>query len=245
MKKILVFSFIVLLVACSSKPKEVKRNFLICENTYNYNYEANIEEKDAIDNTFFDDAAFFGDSRMGTLVLTDIGYKLDVTYVSSLMLSKIDVTVLENDSSSTMLESMHNSEKDIFYLMFGLNELGYRNYEYFRNDLDKLVKDLLSVHPYLQIYLIGLYTPLEAYHLDKDTIYNKVNELNEIIRSVAVDNKIYYLNPNDYLLGDDGFIKEEYVVDGVHLNKSGTLRFYDYLKRHYVRRSDYVEKVCY
>ena len=88
-----------------------------------------------------------------------------------------------------------------------------------------------------------MYTPSNAYSVKKEIIQDKINNMNSLLIDIATRNYVYYLNPNEYLLGEDGYIKDEYSFDGIHFTSLGTDVFIEYLKEH-VGGKMYVKEVC-
>ena len=211
----------------------------------NFDYNNQVPFNNEIDLSYFNNSFIGGDSRVGSLVLYNKLTNADVKYIESLSLNMLNITKLNKDdeNSPTMYQLFMNTDKENIYVMLGLNEIGWSTYEKWGVSYENFIKDLKNNHPNSNIYLILLYTPSNAYLVDKDTLINRVNKMNEVLIDIAKRNFVYYLNINESLVGEDGYIKEEYTFDGIHLTSSGTDVFIEYLRTH-VGGSNYVKEIC-
>ena len=131
-KKFLMMSALVLLLtACKGdKPAKEEEEVVYEDVTYAcravdyYNYSEPVPYSDAIEDSYFDDVLFAGDSRMGAMYLWGTIPNAQVEYVTSLNLWLIDSMPLDNHSDGmTMYDALEQTEKNNIYLLFGINEI--------------------------------------------------------------------------------------------------------------------------
>lgn len=213
-----------------------------CFTIDNYDYENEVEISERINDEYYDDALFVGDSRMGALSLYGTHDNRQVYYIESLFLNKINITTLED--GDTIYDKITNTDVNNLYLMFGLNETGWKDYALFIEQYDKLIKDIRQLKPDINIYVFLLYTCQKTTALTHDIIKDKIDEDNALLKKMCLDNKIFYLDLNNVLLGEDGYLNNDLTNDGIHLNKSGTYIMEDYIDTHVYRREKYVKEAC-
>lgn len=240
MKVFLISLCLFTAVGCTSQ--KIKEYYQVCKTFDYYNYEEAVPLSEEVSDEYFKDSFIGGDSRVGSLILYHKLTDAKVVSIQSLSLNMIDITKVE-ESDFTLLQMMKDTDKKSIYLFIGINELGMNSFDKWGSKLDEVVKSLKGANPDKDIYLIQSYTVLKAYKTATEKIQDKVNAVNTHIKEVAIKNHVYYLNPNDFLLGEDGFIKKEYVFDGIHFNQSGVDVFVSYLKSHVVG-DKYVKEIC-
>lgn len=238
-----IFLISIFIICCSGCLKKNTEEYsLSCKNIDFYNYDNKVPDIFKENDEYFSDALFAGDSRIGSLVLYNKLSNADIYYIESLSLNMINITKIDG-IDKTLNDVIKNSDKKNIYFFIGINEIGMNSFEKWGEKLDTFVKDIKKISEDKHIYLIQSYTVLSAYKTPKEKIKEKVSIINDKIESAAKDNHVYFLNPDDYLLGDDGFIKKEYVFDGIHFNRTGVEVFVEYIKNH-VAGEKYVKEIC-
>ncbi|MDD6524912.1 MAG: SGNH/GDSL hydrolase family protein, partial [Firmicutes bacterium] len=130
------------------------------------------------------------------------------------------------------------------YLMFGLNETGWQDYSLFVEQYDKLIKEIKQLKPDINIYVFLLYTCYKTTALSHEVIKDNIASDNELLKQMCIDNKVLYLDLNQVLLAEDGYIKDELTNDGIHLNDQGAKIMEDYIDTHVYRKEKYVKEAC-
>jgi lysophospholipase L1-like esterase len=128
------------------------------------------------------------------------------------------------DNAEARLEDdvyTHNPKK--VFILLGINDVGYgRDNEYVTVRIENIISAIQKELPYTQIYLISVYptnvSDFETTHpfLSGD-INDVVDNLNEMLKNLADDLSIEYLDIAQYLKNENNELKLEYTVDSLHL----------------------------
>ena len=206
-------------------------------NTYKeYDYAASVPTGAAVDNSYFDDAVFIGDSRTQGFIIynglsnatayMDKGLKVDTAF------TKADIEV-NGVKMSAMDALAQNTTFKKVYVMLGVNELGWAYSDIFIEKYGELVDKIKEIKPDAEIYIQSI-LPVSEKKSNSDKIYNmeKINEYTGLIQKMAEEKKVYYLNGAEAVADGSGYLPDEASTDGVHLNKEYCAKWLDYLKNH-------------
>ena len=196
-----------------------------------------VPENGRVDDSYFSDALFVGDSRMQGFVLysglsnvksyTNVGLAVDTAYSKKFV--QLDGKEL------TLAEALQQTAPNFgkIYLLFGMNELGWGTWSVFVSKYGGLIDLIQQANPNAVIYLESL-IPLTAEKSAKSDWLNNdhVNSFNKMIWQLAADKGVYYLNTAAGLAGEDGTLPSDASTDGVHLNKEACGKWLEYLKTH-------------
>ena len=196
-----------------------------------------VPENGRVDDSYFSDALFVGDSRMQGFVLysglsnvksyTSVGLAVDTAYSKKFV--QLDGKEL------TLAEALQQTAPNFgkIYLLFGMNELGWGAWSVFVSKYGGLIDLIQQANPNAVIYLESL-IPLTAEKSAKSDWLNNdhVNSFNKMIWQLAADKGVYYLNTAAGLAGEDGTLPGDASTDGVHLNKEACGKWLEYLKTH-------------
>lgn len=172
-----------------------------------------------VDEDYFNDALFIGDSR--TIGLSEYGVLGDAIFFAHNGLSVYEVfstTVSVADLGETTLTSLLD-QKDFgkIYIMLGINELGY-NFDNTIQEYQAMVKSIQDQEPNSIIYIqANLYVTKSR--SDSDDIYNNSNirKFNEAIGQMADNQNIFYIDVNEIFDDGNGNLKDEYTSDNTHV----------------------------
>lgn len=173
---------------------------------------------------------FFGDSITDLCPIED----LYAPYVE-----KSGTSVINRGISSEKTASMLGRiEKEIIPLqpknlvmLMGINDIFEgREPEEIKANIEKMIQLMQTKSPDTHLILQAIYPINEA---DRDTFYEKmmmkgngnqsVKETNILLKELAAQYDITYLNMNDKLIDENGNLKHEYAYDGLHPNTAGYL----------------------
>lgn len=172
-----------------------------------------------VDNSYFDDALFIGDSRMeGIKDYSDI--KNSTFYASSgLNVFKINKNNIEVDGyGKTSFSHVLNAKKyGKVYLMSGLNESGYK-LNVIMNQYTSIVEQIREAQPDAIIFLCAnLHVSAKMDKTEKYRNNKTLNEINEGIKTLADNKSIFYIDiNNDYFNDENGCLDSNITSDGVH-----------------------------
>lgn len=253
MKKYLILLFtIVCLVGCSSSNnKTVNQNVnqdeegYVCKMVDTYDYSSCVPPSAAVDESYYANTLFAGDSRMGSLFLYGTHPTADVKFVTSLNLLRIDdMQVDEVEDEMTLLDVLKETKKQNIYLLFGINEIRNPNFDAFASQYQDIITMLKTNNKDVNIYLILSYHPDYISGLEEPALSEQLQKLNSKIIDLAIKNHVYYLDLDNGMSDEAYTIKDDYVADGLHFTKDGAKAFEEYIATHVVRREDYVKEVC-
>lgn len=197
-----------------------------------------VEEGESVDNKWFADAVFIGDSRTdglrlysgirGATFLCHTG--LSVFTVGSNACIDLDgakVTVMDALAAQQWITKV--------YLMLGINELGYE-VSSFKSTYTKVVEQIKELQPDAVIYLqtlIPINEPIAYEHGTSAAINNeKLRQFNDVIAEVAQEQEVFLVDVDRPFWSAEGCLDAANTGDGVHLTKAGYVAWLDYLKSH-------------
>lgn len=195
-------------------------------------------ESEAVDESWFSDAVFLGDSRTDGLKLYGGIKGADFFSYKGLSVFTIDdkkcITV--GETKITVLEALAQKQYAKVFIMLGINELGYKDLEAFKQAYSDLVAMVREIQPDADIYL-QLQPPVnEAVAKKKGMSENITNEridiFNAIITEVAEEHETALVNVWESLVDEEGSLPADITSDGVHMKRDGYVVWYDYLRTH-------------
>lgn len=190
--------------------------------------------KDVSNKKFDSSVAFIGDSRtQGFLMYTGLKDVVDYTYIGLMVDTAVTKEFVKASGGKkvTILEDMKTKDIDTVYIMLGINELGWSYSQVFVKYYGNLIDEIRKVKPNCKIYVQSI-IPVTKEKSDSDDIYNNNNirKYNELIKKLAQDKNVTYLDVASYLADSSGNLPSSASTDGVHVNKEYCLKWYEYLK---------------
>ena len=197
-----------------------------------------VPESGAVSDSYFDSAVFVGNSRTQGFVLysgltnvtayTDRGLNVDSA-------STKEVVSLNGDKVTVLEALRRNDTCRSVYMMFGINELGWPREEIFIEKYTALIDAVQENNPDVQIYLESI-LPVSKQKSDSDKYINnaRIREFNELIRQMAVDKGVHYLDLYSVMADEAGDLPADAASDGIHLKKAYCVKWLDYLRTHVV-----------
>ena len=191
----------------------------------------------AVDESYFDDALFIGDSRTQGFILYS-GLANTTAYAGKgLAVNKIstDAVVTENGQDYTVSQALenHSGEFKKVYLMFGVNELGWSYPEKFKESYQQVVEEVKTTQPDATIYVQSI-LPVSKEKSNSSDVYNmeRVNLFNGLLQEMAEEEGVIYLDVASSVTDSEGYLPEDASTDGVHLNKAYCQIWLQYLEEH-------------
>lgn len=210
-----------------------------------YDYESPVPEGEAVEDGWFADAVFIGDSRTDGLRLYSGMEGVDFLCYKGLTVFEVmdDKPVIQQgDQKIGVLAALEQKEYAKVYISLGVNELGYNYDEGFLNTYAAMVDAVRELQPQADIYL-QLLVPVNTQKCTETKQFWYVNNeqiavYNEIIRAVAADKQVYLVDVGQALVDESGELPYDASVDGIHFKRDGYKGWYDYLKLHTVEEND-------
>ena len=172
---------------------------------------------DTVDESYFEDALFIGDSRtVGLRDYTDLSEHADFYCETSLTIYK----VLEENFKGlgTIQDALANKDYGKIYLMVGINELGRGTTEDFMEQYTLVVDTLHQMEPEAKIFIQGNMR-VSGKKNSGDAIFNNsnINARNNAIATLADNQQFFYIDVNEVVCDEEGNLAEDYTFDQIHL----------------------------
>ena len=209
-------------------------------------------ETAAVEDDWFSDAIFIGDSRTDGLRLYSGIRGADFLAYKSLMIfhvvgnDRVDQRAVPLNGvgeKKTVLEWLDERQYAKFYLMFGINELGYGDDGAFTDAFSRTVDEIRARQPEAVIYIQSLIPiePEKAHKTNPASWLNNDNvaRYNQLLRQVCADKGVVYVDVAAALVDDTGVLPPEGTTDGIHFVRSWYEKWYAYLKTHTVDPAEY------
>lgn len=197
------------------------------------------EQSVAIDDSYFTDAVFIGDSRMegfrnfsgitkGSFV-TAVGMELENIY-STPQIPTAKGTVL-------VMDALKNLNFSKIYMMLGTNELGAYDMDAVKESYRKVLNEVKTyancTDPVIYVYsVIYVDEPLVT---TGDYVNNtNVDTVNQKILEMCREEGYHYINLNEILSDGNHSLISGASDDGIHLNQEYCKKWLDYTRTHYL-----------
>lgn len=175
-----------------------------------------------VDESYFDDALFIGDSRtVGLYEYAGLEERADFFCKTSLTIwTVLEKPIVKNEEgkSITVEEALQEKSYGKIYLMLGINELGRGNTELFMGQYKKVVERIRELQPDAVLFVEGIMR-VAGEKSSTDPIFNNanINERNENIARLANNKDIFYIDVNEAVCDEFGDLVAEYTFDQIHL----------------------------
>lgn len=208
-----------------------------------------VSESDPVDASWFDDAAFVGDSVSVTLANYNSSYGVlgNAKFFCSVSLSQTNALSYQTGNAHLpeypagsgqhprIEDGIAASGAKKVYLMLGMNCIA-SGVDRVSQDLVTLVSKIQEKSPGIAV-LIESVTPMTADSPRADGSLNNytIQEFNEKMKTICQEKQWYYVNVAEAVTGDYGALKAEYSGDkamGIHFNYDGAAAWANYLLTH-------------
>lgn len=184
-----------------------------------------------IDTSYFEDALFVGDSRM--VGIKEYGGLSEPTYFAGTGLStfrlykdELEVRGLGTVGFETVINSRSFGK---IYIMLGINEAGSKLSE-FKAQYSRILDEIKEKQPDALIFLCSN-LHVTKYKSEHDSIFanSHIDEINDVIKSLAMRNGAYYLDVNPLFDDGEGNLSTDYAADYAHMYGKCYLTWIDWL----------------
>ncbi len=173
----------------------------------------------AVDDAYFADAVFIGDSRMqGVYEYAGLEEADFLAKVSMTIYNMMNTKVTTSGHNETVREALTERQYGKIYIMVGINEIGTADVEYFIRNYRAVLDEIRTLQPDALIVIQAIMHV--AGDLDrKDPYFNNanINERNEALKELANGNDIFYIDVNEVYDDENGNLRQEVTADNVHL----------------------------
>ena len=199
-----------------------------------------VPENGRVDDSYFSDAVFVGDSRTeGLRMYSGIspspkffsGVGLTVTKVFS------DQIVQLNGQWLTVADALRQPDYNKVYIMLGMNELGWVYESVYAQDYGRIIDVIRETHPDATIYVQSI-IPVSKWKdtTDPDRIYTNANvvRLQKVLCEMCEEKNVHYVNVAEVMQDENGYLFSEATEDGMHLTQEYCKIWAEYLRTHTV-----------
>lgn len=194
-----------------------------------------------VDDDYFTDALFVGDSRMDGLsqYCEPLDTRADFYVKRALTIYNLrDGKPIKSfdGTQKTLWEVLDAKQYGKIYIMVGINEIGVGNSEYFKDAYAEVVDRIREVQPDALIFINSIMHVSQS-KSDNDSLYNNtnINARNDAIATLADNIHIFYLNVNEAVDDENGALKSDITFDDIHLKGSCYEPWHEYLLSHGIR----------
>ncbi|WP_026521139.1 GDSL-type esterase/lipase family protein [Butyrivibrio sp. VCB2001] len=187
-----------------------------------------------VDDDYFTDAVFIGDSR--TVGLSEYCEPLDTraTFYAKVSLTIYDVFKKEyiktDDGKMGLEQALTENQYGKVYIMLGLNEIGTGDNEYFKNAYAEVINKIRELQPDAIIYIQGImHVTAAKSNVDKNFNNEKINSRNASLAELADNKTIFFIDMNESVDDGEGNLDSTLSSDDVHLKASSYERWHEFL----------------
>lgn len=202
-----------------------------------YDYSSPVPQSAPVDDSYFSDAVFMGDSRTEGFALFS-GLNTMTTYASrGLNVSTVftDATIDLNGTMVTAIDALRSTSFSKLYIMFGLNEASWPYSEVFIEEYGDIIDEARAINPNAIIYIQSI-LPVTKSSSDASESFNKtkIDSLNVMLQQLAAEKQVYYIDCEKAVANSEGYLPEESSTDGIHFGVPECEAWLEYLKTHTV-----------
>ena len=195
-----------------------------------------LEEREAMEDSFFDDSAFVGNSLVQGLEMFGGLGSGDFYAVTSTSVVNIDLNKeahLAAGGKGTLLEALFEKQYGKIYILLGINEISFEP-GYFSELYGEMLDKIAENEPDAEIYIMSL-TPVTEKKSGEGYLFSaeRIAQYNEKLYALAQDRGCRYVDLVEALADESGFLPAAESTDGIHLKQDKYPVWADYLRTHY------------
>lgn len=205
-----------------------------------YDYSQPVPGSPPVEDDWFQDAAFLGDSRTeGLLYYTSIRPAGSFAYRGlNAQTIRTKAFVKAQGRKETALEALAAGHFSKVYLMLGVNELGWWSENQFSRQYGELIDLVRQAQPDAQLYLQTLIPVTEAKSSEGVFTNLRLQAFNRVIRALGLEKQAYVVDVWSAFANEHGALPARQSSDGIHLYPPDYDQWLVYLKNHTVPREE-------
>ena len=200
-----------------------------------YDFSQPVPQSPAVDNSYFDDAVFIGDSRtQGLITATGLYNTTAFTHQGLTVDTAFKDLIAEIDGQYyTAVDALNHTHFSKVYIMLGINETGWIYSSKFIEGYGRIIDAVRNANPDAIIYIQEILPVSNSVSNSHDYIKNsKIDEYNQLLQQLAEEKQVYFVDTASSVAAADGSLPEDAAVDGIHMKNSYCQKWLDYLKTH-------------
>ena len=195
-----------------------------------------LAEREPMDDAFFEDAAFMGNSLMDGFRmfsgLTTCDYYAATSMTVTGALGSMSVN-LDNGTKGTMVDGLTQKPYGKIYILLGINEIGMHT-STFSEQYAEMLDKIREAQPDCDIYIMSLSPVSQAKSSSSDSFtMDRIREYNAVLYALAAEKDCYYLDLVDALADGTGFLPSAETSDGIHFSANLYNTWVTYVRTHY------------
>jgi len=203
-----------------------------------YDYTKPVPETEAVDYSYFDDAVFFGDSRIqGFCLYSGLNRGTCCAYKGLSTLSVFTEKIFEADDGTkiTAMEKLATLDYGKIYIMLGINETGWPSVDTFKTYYSKIIDGIRDQQSEADIYILSVLPVSKAVSDTHPYVKNdKIASFNACLETLTEEKQVYYIDLSALADGEDGTLSDEASADGIHLGRQYCQKWLELLRTHTV-----------
>ena len=200
-----------------------------------YDFSRPVPLSEPVDNSYFDDAVFIGDSRTEGLI-TNTGLSNTTAYTyKGLMVDTVFTkpVIRRGENRVSVMDALKTTSFSKIYIMFGINENGWPYNDVFIHKYEEIIDAVREINPDAVIYVQEIMPVTNQVSATHSYIRNgKIAEFNRLLRQMAQEKQVYFIDTASAVAASDGSLPADAAFDGIHLKKDYCKKWLDYLKSH-------------
>lgn len=214
-----------------------------------------VAESERVEQAYFDDAVFFGDSLTSGISVYAMMSNAKVIASTGInpdsALTKACISVPGTDGYITMIDALRAAKPKKIYIMLGANWVGENtgiSEETFLKHYRTLLETIVEQHPESIIYVQSMLPVSRAFETNENG-KNIVGLTNAIIKDynsalcdLAQEMGLYYLDVNSAIADSEGYLPDDSTTDGMHISPAYYDKWFEYLKTHAIPIPDESEE---
>ena len=197
-----------------------------------------VPESDPVDESYFDDAVFIGDSLtygLGAYQVLDADKVIAHTGINPQTILTSECIEQPDGSSVTVLEAVEAAAPKKVYIMLGSNGVAFLNQSDIIKFYGEFIDELQAALPDAIFYVESVLPVTHEKETEDDRYSNsKINALNEALQEMAASQEVYYLDVSEAIKDENGCLPADVSADGMHFGVSTYETWVDYLLSHTV-----------
>ena len=203
-----------------------------------YDYSKPVPESAAVEDSYFDDVVFIGNSRTEGFMLyagpSNAKYLTSVGLAVNTAFSKKNITV--DGQKVSVMDALATMSFSKVYIMLGMNELGWVYPSVYQEYYGRIIDRIREINPNAVIYIQSI-LPVTAEKSESSEWENntRISQYNQLLMELAQEKQVYYVNVAEAIADETGALPADNAFDGIHLKPSACKPWLEYLKTHTVK----------
>ncbi|MBQ8139748.1 MAG: hypothetical protein IJ195_09865 [Lachnospiraceae bacterium] len=195
-----------------------------------------------VEDDYFDDACFVGDSRMVGIFdyagWDKADFYCDNGYCLYNYMGGKNVICQNNNKKYKLEDAIKRKKYGKVYIMMGTNDCGYGTTESFKESYSEMLEMIKTQLPDAVIFTVSnMRISKDAEKNDKTGVYRNlnINDKNTAIAELADGERVFYFDINAPFVDKEGYLIDEYTFDGFHVYAKQYTEMAEIFKAHGIK----------